>query len=147
VAEIVQALASNGLESVIIVGQLEKDRRPIRLPHFDGLKTFDWPSFLRFDDSSVGNIDFWKDTANAPVKILYSSGECKNFQKRPTVGLIAFWTGVRKFYFNHLLDISLHCLGRLLENQSASYITVSLWAVYRFWRPTDINNSGRPLAF
>jgi acetoacetyl-CoA synthetase len=75
VTQIVQALASNGLESVVVVGQLEKDRRPNRLPGFGCVKAFDWPSFLDLDNSTTGDIDFWRGPAMAPVYILYSSGE------------------------------------------------------------------------
>jgi acetoacetyl-CoA synthetase len=82
VGEIVQALASKGLEGVIIVGQLDKDRRPERLPRFDCVKTFDWPSFLELDDSSMRDIDFWRGPAMAPVYILYSSGESHALPQR-----------------------------------------------------------------
>jgi acetoacetyl-CoA synthetase len=75
VTQIVQALASNGLENVVVVGQLEKDRRPNRLPGFDCVKAFDWPSFLDLDNSRTGDIDFWRGPAMAPVYILYSSGK------------------------------------------------------------------------
>jgi acetoacetyl-CoA synthetase len=74
VTEIVQGLASKGLESLVIVGQLEKDRRSKRLSRFDGVKTFDWPTFLKLDNISARDIDFWRGPAMAPVYILYSSG-------------------------------------------------------------------------
>jgi acetoacetyl-CoA synthetase len=79
VAKIAQALASKGLESIIVVGQLENDRRPKRLPRIDCVKTFDWPSFLELDNSSKGDIDFWRGPAMAPIYILYSSGKVHVF--------------------------------------------------------------------
>ena len=81
VAEIVRAMASKGLESVVVVGQLERDRRPKCLPLLDGVKTFDWPSFLQFGGSLDGDIDFWRGPAMAPVYILYSSGRSHEFRK------------------------------------------------------------------
>jgi hypothetical protein len=127
VTEIVQALASKGLESVIVVGQLEKDRRPKCLPRFDSVKAFDWPSFLDLDKSSTGDIDFWRGPAMAPVYILYSSGGLPALWQGICLFKVLFFrcAGVRGFYFCHLLDVGLRCPVRQLESQSVSYIMVS----------------------
>jgi acetoacetyl-CoA synthetase len=77
VAEVVQALASKGLQGVIIVGQLEKDRRPSRLPHVDGMKIFDWPTFLKLDNFPGGDTNFWRGPSMTPIYILYSSGRSR----------------------------------------------------------------------
>jgi hypothetical protein len=79
VAKIVQALASKGLEKVVVVGQLEKDQQPTCLPSFDHVKTFDWPSFLRLDNSTVDEIEFRRSLAMVPVYILYSSNMSTRF--------------------------------------------------------------------
>lgn len=75
--EVVANLRKGGLKHVIMVGQLEKDRRPRgQLQKFDGVKTVAYPDFL---DESATEVKFWRGPANAPLWVLYSSGtsECQ----------------------------------------------------------------------
>ena len=71
-SEITCGLKEHGLETVILVGQLSRDRRPQdTLPNFDGVISLAYPDFL---DSSANEIDFWRGPGNAPLWVLYSSG-------------------------------------------------------------------------
>lgn len=72
-AEVVSKLATGGLRHVVLVGQLEKDRRPKgQSPTFDaGVKSVAYPDFL---DQSAMDIKFWRGPATAPLWVLYSSG-------------------------------------------------------------------------
>lgn len=71
-AEIVPELEAAGLEQVIIVGQLAKDRKPQEpLPVYQKAKTIAYTDLL---DKSATEIDFWRGPANAPLWVLYSSG-------------------------------------------------------------------------
>ena len=72
-AEVVSKLSPGGLKHVVLVGQLEKDRRPKgQSPKFDaGVKSVAYPDFL---DQSAREIQFWRGPATAPLWVLYSSG-------------------------------------------------------------------------
>ena len=72
-AEVVSKLAPGGLKHVVLVGQLDKDRRPRgQSPNFHaGVKSLAYPDFL---DQSAGEIKFWRGPATAPLWVLYSSG-------------------------------------------------------------------------
>lgn len=75
-AEVVEQLRPLGLEHVIIVGQLENDRRPKgKLPSFGKIKSTAYPDFL---DRSATEIQFNRVPAQSPLWVLYSSGtsEC-----------------------------------------------------------------------
>jgi hypothetical protein len=69
----VSKLAPGGLKHVVLVGQLDKDRRPRgQSPNFHaGVKSLAYPDFL---DQSAGEIKFWRGPATAPLWVLYSSG-------------------------------------------------------------------------
>ena len=71
--KIVGPLVEVGLEHIVMVGQLEKDRRPKgALPSFKGIKTVTaYPDFL---DKSAKEISFLRGPANTPLWILFSSG-------------------------------------------------------------------------
>ncbi len=65
-----------GLEHVIIVGQLNKNRRPKgALPELDGVNVLAYPDLL---DVSAVEIDFWRGPSNAPLWVLFSSGTSKS---------------------------------------------------------------------
>jgi len=68
----VPELEAAGLEHVIIVGHLAKDRKPQEpLPTYQKAKTVAYTDLL---DESATEIDFWRGPANAPLWVLYSSG-------------------------------------------------------------------------
>jgi len=71
--KIIGPLVEVGLEHVIMVGQLEKDRRPKgKLPVFEDIKSVTaYPDFL---DRSATEIGFLRGPANTPLWILFSSG-------------------------------------------------------------------------
>ncbi|KAK9896753.1 acetoacetyl-CoA synthase [Cystobasidium minutum MCA 4210] len=70
--EVVKALKPVGLETVVIVGQLEKDRRPTGPSvNVDGIRTIAWPDFL---DRTANNVPFVRVLGNTPLWVLYSSG-------------------------------------------------------------------------
>lgn len=63
--EVAQALRKGGLEDVIVVGQLRKDRRPAgTFPRCGGAKVLAYPDFL---DRKATEVDFWRGPANAPL--------------------------------------------------------------------------------
>lgn len=70
--QVVEALIPGGLKTVIVVGQLEKDRRPkAKLPEYKGVKSISYPDFL---DKNPTKLTFWRGPAHAPIWVLYSSG-------------------------------------------------------------------------
>jgi acetoacetyl-CoA synthetase len=71
--KIIGPLVEVGLEHIIMVGQLEKDRRPKgALPAFEDIKSVTaYPDFL---DRSAKEVHFLRGPANTPLWILFSSG-------------------------------------------------------------------------
>ena len=70
--QVAETLRKGGLEHVVIVGQLQKDRRPAgTFPKCGGAKVIAYPDFL---DKSAKEVQFWRGPANAPLWVLYSSG-------------------------------------------------------------------------
>ncbi len=65
-----------GLEHLILVGQLEKDRRPTGpLPKLVGVNILGYPDLL---DKHARVIDFCRGPSNAPLWVLFSSGTSKH---------------------------------------------------------------------
>jgi len=70
--EVLAQLQPIGLEHVVIVGQLNRDRRPKEpLPTLKGVNVMEYPDLL---DLSAQEILFWRGPSNAPLWVLYSSG-------------------------------------------------------------------------
>lgn len=69
--EIAPALVPHGLEKVVLVGQLQRDRRPKQMPSYDELQTIAYPDLL---DKTATDIEFHRASGNAPLWVLYSSG-------------------------------------------------------------------------
>jgi acetoacetyl-CoA synthetase len=70
--KVVPSLVEVGLQHIVIVGQLEKSRKPQdTLPVFVGVKSVAYPDFL---DKSAKEISFLRGPANTPLWILFSSG-------------------------------------------------------------------------
>jgi len=75
--EVAKALKPVGLTTLIVVGQLTKDRRPRNMsPQVDGVVSFPWPDFL---DKTATSLTFVRVLANTPLWVLYSSGTSKLF--------------------------------------------------------------------
>lgn len=71
-AEIASSLKNGGLQHVVVVGQLEMDRRPkVPLHTIGGVNVLAYPDLL---DPKACEIDFWCGPSNAPLWVLYSSG-------------------------------------------------------------------------
>lgn len=69
---VVPALKDAGLQHIVLVGQLEWDRRPkAGKTSIEGVAVRPYPDFL---DRSAMDIKFWRGPANAPLWVLYSSG-------------------------------------------------------------------------
>lgn len=71
VKEVVDGLREVGLEHVVIVGQLEKSRRPTEIPEYGDIDSIVYPDFL---DKDATEVEFWRGPATAPLWVLYSSG-------------------------------------------------------------------------
>lgn len=70
--EVATTLKAAGLSSMIVVGQLEKDRRPRGpMPRVEGVQAMAWPDFL---DKTANDLSFLRVSANTPLWVLYSSG-------------------------------------------------------------------------
>ncbi|KAK4047059.1 hypothetical protein OIV83_005622 [Microbotryomycetes sp. JL201] len=69
--QIVPALRSTGLTTVIIVGQLESNRQPSCLAELDGVTV---SSYFDFLDRSAGPIRFERLPGCSPLWVLFSSG-------------------------------------------------------------------------
>lgn len=69
-----QELVPVGLQTVVVVGQLEASRAPAKLPKLHGVKIFDWNSFLDYSRETTGPASFHRGPAMAPIYILFSSG-------------------------------------------------------------------------
>ena len=70
--QVAAGLKADGLERIVLVGQLDKDRRSRRTPpSVSGITTIAYPDFLR---QSCKEIQFWRGPAYAPLWVLYSSG-------------------------------------------------------------------------
>lgn len=73
--EVVRALKPVGLTNMVIVGQLEKDRRSRdQSLQVDGVDSTAWPDFL---DKKATSLQFVRVPANSPLWVLYSSGTSK----------------------------------------------------------------------
>ncbi|KAK9899512.1 acetoacetyl-CoA synthase [Cystobasidium minutum MCA 4210] len=71
--KVVGPLVEVGLEHVVMVGQLEKDRKPRGpLPKFKGIKSV--TAYTDFLDKSATEIQFVRGPASTPIWILFSSG-------------------------------------------------------------------------
>lgn len=71
--QIVSPLVEVGLEHIVMVGQLEKDRKPRgALSTFRGVKSV--TAYTDFLDKNATEIHFKRGPANAPLWILFSSG-------------------------------------------------------------------------
>lgn len=79
--EVAKALKPAGLEVVVVVGQLEKSRRPVELPVLlDGIHSIAWPDFL---DRSASTVSFVQVLGNTPLWVLYSSGTSEFHKLEP----------------------------------------------------------------
>jgi acetoacetyl-CoA synthetase len=75
--EVAEALKRVGLNTMIVVGQLAKDRRPRdAFLQVDGVLSVSWPDFL---DKTATNLTFVRVLANTPLWVLYSSGTSEHF--------------------------------------------------------------------
>lgn len=73
--EVTKALKPVGLTTVIVVGQLAKDRRPRDTSlQVEGVVAVSWPDFL---DKTATSLTFVRVLANTPLWVLYSSGTSK----------------------------------------------------------------------
>ena len=76
--QIVQTLSKKGLQKVILIGQLHKNREPKQpLPDFktqSPVGILSWNAFLKTGDFGQKDIQFTRRSAMHPLWILYSSG-------------------------------------------------------------------------
>jgi len=71
--KVVPQLVEAGLEHIVMVGQLEKDRKPRgALPSFKGVKSV--TAYNDFLDKTATEVHFVRGPANMPLWILFSSG-------------------------------------------------------------------------
>ena len=79
-AEVAASLKVVGLQHIVLVGQLNKDRRPIVTPRtIGGVHVLAYPDLL---DPHAFEIDFWRGPSNAPLWVLYSSGTSESLPTR-----------------------------------------------------------------
>ena len=70
--EISASLRQIGLQRIVVIGQLNGDRRPAAsLPRWEGLEVVAYPDIL---DKTAKDIAFWRGPSNAPLWVLFSSG-------------------------------------------------------------------------
>ena len=93
-AEIAASLKVGGLQHIVLVGHLNKDRKPkASLRVIGGVNVMAYPDLL---DPHTFEIKFWRGPSNAPLWVLYSSGTSEFFSQPilgvfPLIGTAASW--------------------------------------------------------